>query len=943
MERCRVKSRGTIPGKRYTPSVLKGIFYAFLASSLLLSTGASAARRGRLAGRVYDLTTGKPVAEAIVSIQGTDISTLTDSEGKFHIDLEEGTYGISILKQDYYNTLYQDIEIEGGQVTTYKCELVPGNPSQVFFFSIGGITVLDKRELIPENIETTHTITSDEIEHQLSTNLGDILTLIPGVERTEVPGLSEKSQVELRGTGNMPGTEEKTAALFGTKVIVDDITISNNANLQSGPGTATAVTSTTAGSGIDLRTIPADNIEKVEVVTGVPSVEYGDMTTGIVKVQTKMGRQPIRLKLKSNPDTKEANLIGGHMLLGNTGFTYNLNYAWSERDIRREGDEYARYDAQLTTKSKWKGGDVSFLNKFQYNGLLDEYNLDPSDPLAMWQYNKDWTFIYGNTVDYKPTKDTKLEWRANLKYTKRDSYSQKLVGADTRVLTDAMETGTQEGVLKVGAYVYKIWTKGEEYNFSGKLNFRYDFNALRFDHSLLAGGEYTYDDNVGVGKIYNPFEPPYGNPGYRPVPFDDVPALQTANFYMEDEISGFWRMQPYSINLGFRYEMYTPFKLHLGNIFGKGGVVESKNGTYLNPRVRLKYSLFKDTQVRFSWGKSSKMPSMTNIWQGAEYYDVIDENVTPPDSVPLVSTYVYNYDNTHLLGYQSEKLEGSLDQKIGSVGLSLTGFYDEGRDIPRDINSPVTLHRYRWENYPDDPPIAIDTIYTTNGGSHGYYRSVGWFEKYGLEFEIRTRRIEKISTSFYVTASFVKSRSGANGTYMSSPSMNMELGRTIYPFYHYSTNWRQKLIVNYNADWFIKKAGMWITFFLQQTLYDQNKKLEDYVTHSVGYYDPLIESYVPITPERSDEIGLTRHPSETDIGVFKRPNDRFLFNVNVSKSLGRGAEVSFFVHNIFDDPAWYLNEYENWSSRNHEIFYGVQFSMILDYLFQKPPETEGVR
>jgi len=65
--------------------------------------------------------------------------------------------------------------------------------------------------------------------------------------------------------------------------------------------------------------------------------------------------------------------------------------------------------------------------------------------------------------------------------------------------------------------------------------------------------------------------------------------------------------------------------------------------------------------------------------------------------------------------------------------------------------------------------------------------------------------------------------------------------------------------------------------------------------------------------------------------------------VNVSKSLGRGAEVSFFVHNLFDDPAWYLNEFEQWRSRNHEIFYGVQFSMILDYLFQKSPETEGVR
>ena len=33
--------------------------------------------------------------------------------------------------------------------------------------------------------------------------------------------------------------------------------------------------------GVDMREIPTDNIEKVEVVRGIPSVKYGELTSGL--------------------------------------------------------------------------------------------------------------------------------------------------------------------------------------------------------------------------------------------------------------------------------------------------------------------------------------------------------------------------------------------------------------------------------------------------------------------------------------------------------------------------------------------------------------------------------------------------------------------------------------------------------------------------------------
>ena len=303
--------------------VATGIFCVLLILALV-SSPAAAARKGRLAGRVRDNISGKPIAGAIVAVQGTTISTMTDKDGKFQLDLDAGKYNITIFKDEYFSTNYMEIEVEAGKITTYGCECVPGDPSQDLFFSIAGINVLDKRELLPEQIETTHEISSAEIEHNLSSSLGDVLDLIPGVERTAPPGLSRETNVGLRGAGNIGTSAEQQAAMFGTKIMVDDIAISNNANLQSGTGTSYGSTGTSAGGQVDLRTIPADNIEKVEVITGVPSVEYGDVTTGLVKVRTKMGRQPHRLKIKSNPDTKEANLNGGIIYRG-TGLSYNLN------------------------------------------------------------------------------------------------------------------------------------------------------------------------------------------------------------------------------------------------------------------------------------------------------------------------------------------------------------------------------------------------------------------------------------------------------------------------------------------------------------------------------------------------------------------------------------------------------------------------------------------
>ena len=77
-------------------------------------------------------------------------------------------------------------------------------------------------------------------------------------------------------------------------------------------GAVPATRGTSPQTGIDLRTITTDNIESVEVITGVPSVEYGDLTGGAVIVNTKAGRQPLQIKFNTNPNV--------YMFSGTKGF-----------------------------------------------------------------------------------------------------------------------------------------------------------------------------------------------------------------------------------------------------------------------------------------------------------------------------------------------------------------------------------------------------------------------------------------------------------------------------------------------------------------------------------------------------------------------------------------------------------------------------------------------
>ena len=123
---------------------------------------------------------------------------------------------------------------------------------------------------------------------------------------------------------------------FGTAVEVDGVRLSNNASYSD-------LNSSTSLKGASTNSIASSNIESVEVITGVPSVEYGDMSSGVVKINTRKGKTPWQVTMSTSPKTKQMSVSKGFGL-GKTARGNSLGIINASAEYTRSvGDQMSPY------------------------------------------------------------------------------------------------------------------------------------------------------------------------------------------------------------------------------------------------------------------------------------------------------------------------------------------------------------------------------------------------------------------------------------------------------------------------------------------------------------------------------------------------------------------------------------------------------------------------
>jgi len=826
-----------------------------------------------------------------VMIKELRIGCASDLKGNYSIrNIRPGEYTLEISCVGY-EKYTQKIKIMEGQIIEINVTL------KTTAFQIGGIEVIGTNTLLPSDVATKTTITSGEIEHFQAASLKDVLDLVPGIQKSDNPGLGKTTQVAVRGD------EADALSAFGTLIIIDGTPVSNNANLQFESLAGAKFGSSSMGRGVDLRTIPADNIDNLEVITGLPSVRYGDVTSGVINVQSKIGTIPNRFKFKNNPDTREGN-FGGGIALGEGSLSYNFNAAQSERDIRITGDEYLRLTGQLVYSGNYLDNRLTNNTKILFQGISDEEE-PKGDLQQVKNYNRGYSISLSTWGKLKP-EDEVSAFDYNLFATMRRENTMK-----SRLKTEyvVMPSGDT-----IASYIGKVETKGIEWTLGGRLEWNKIFYTGDVIHKILLGIDPQYNANTGEGVVFDTVLNYYGaESGKRPYSFDDIPGQLIMSIYLEDKLT--WHsLFDFSLMLGFRYEMYRPYNFNLSGLWGDGDIIESHQGTFFNPRINLMVYLSDVNQIRLGAGTSSKSPPMSTIYPPEEVF--LWRN--PDDG----SESYLRYDRRvpELKGYRESMFEFAYDHKFFNMFSISASFYYKFRKIePKSQTIPV---------FQVSQVGSIYTVYYVD--EYALPENIGKTETKGIEFTFKTVKIKSLNMDFQINGAYNFIKYPGTGTsYSSTPSNdkgqianyqvpNVPIDTLIGIIYDQGERWSDRLQINYYAKYTLASLGLWITLRVEQLVWEKSQNFNQSPIYLESATEGAIEDYY-----------FSRE--------LKRKPNKWLFNFSMSKSLFEGAEISFYVNNFIDDPALYRydssidNETE--TTRNPPLFYGIEFSMIIDKLF----------
>lgn len=634
-----------------------------IAVIILLLTLALAARAAgplRIGGTVREKGGGEPISGAVVRLDEHYLWAVTDAKGNFQMEkVQQGTYRLEISCLGYVTavrTLKVARDLEGIVIELASESLALNE-------------VVVTAEKSKDNINTTQTIGRTALDHLQMNSMGGITALLPG-GKTLNPDLTAESALTLRSAGSAAGN-----AAFATAVEINGVRMGDNASFGE-------------MGGVGTRSLSVENIESVEVITGVPSAEYGDLGSGLVKVNTKKGRTPLSIVASVNPRTYEVSVSKGFE--AGEG-VINLGAEWA-RATKKLDSPYTSYTRRGLTLDYTRTFNKVLRLEAGLSGNLGGMNSE-SDPDA---FSEEYTKERDNllTPHFKLTWLLNRSWVTNLTLEASAYYHDRRSHAHLYHSTAAQMPAVhaaEQGYFLADAlpltYYSDQVTDSRELDFAAALKYHWLRHWGRAKNLVKAGIQWKADGNIGEGEYY--LDPALADNGYRPRPYRDYPYMHTLAAYAEDNLTLPVGRTTLNLMAGLRWEKAfvagTPYK----------GL------SIVSPRLNAKWSLGRNVDIRGGWGIAGKLPSFYILFPRQEYRDVRSSDFSWPDGAAYIYytqpySMVYNPDLRWQKNYNSEV---GVDARFKGFKFSLVGFYNKTRD-PYQLGTVYTPFSYNLVGKP---------------------------------------------------------------------------------------------------------------------------------------------------------------------------------------------------------------------------------------------------
>ncbi len=866
---------------------MRFIFILFLFSQIIFSQKV-------VSGKILSKETSSALAGVFVRDTKTENWTISDKDGNFSISIP----------------YFQDIELNFSILGKKDINQTLQNGQNTITVYLEDNTLHLKEVMVTANKERKYselTLGTNAINNVQAFTLDDVLEQLPG-QSTSKFDLNSYKNIVFR-TAN----PSKVKA-FGTSFMINDIPISNNENMQAlNPNVNTSAGSdygvntvpfNNPNAGVDLREISTNNIEEIKVIQGIASAKYGDLTSGLVLITTKVGNSPYRVSASIRDATSELNLTKGVKLNSNNSMNFGLNFLDSNADPRNNLLSYQRVSGSLAWKITDKLSKVKNTLNLSFRSNIDDSKRDPDDIADDVIKNEKQGFSISNNFMWKPANIwfDGININSGFSYDRQFSRKERWVNRSLTAATDSNEEGIHEAYVLPSQYTSISTVEGIPIStFINLETTKTITTKTNWIHSLSFGLSGRSSSNKGEGRksgatglinYYVLDDAGDSKLGYRDYDFRRTRTENQFSAYLEDRVyKKFQEDKILNIDYGIRYENQS------GNMS-------------FQPRINSSYSINKNFRVRGGFGLSSKAPSLNQIYTGDRYLDRLLGNgiYTYPGvyQKAWIMTVITPGDNLNLKPSKSYRTEGGIDIDLPFANINLTGYYNRLFDGFTTQQVPVSK---------EIPKVNV----ITNGAEIPTYEVVGTDKMYyltntiqnnvnstdaGIETIINFRKIKALNLDVSMNASYVQTKDDSKTiTYDASTNLTSKERYGVYPSIPTSN---ENFTASFNFSYHIPKVGLLLSLRSEHVLLRTSYTSSSYFPN--GYLDNEL-TYHEIPEEDRTDLQKYGHIIRNRNGTQSKIEDMLHnFHLRLSKDFLNGFSVSFYSTNFLNLKPYYYKE-----------------------------------